>query len=201
MPKHDPGTAKCHATGKKTGKPCNQWALPWQDVCRYHGGNTPQALAAADKRRRLYEATQAAEKLGTPIDTTPEQAILDEISRAAGMVAYYQAQVETIAETDTTRLVYGVTKSSDGPLGTTTTKEASTNIWIQLWNQERDRLARVSLEAVKVGIEQRRVKLAEDQGALVAAVVRRVLDRLNLTAEQAALIPTIVPEELRALST
>ena len=117
------------------------------------------------------------------------------------MVAYYQAQVETIAETDTTRLVYGVTKSSDEPLGTTTTKEASTNIWIQLWNQERDRLARVSLEAVKVGIEQRRVKLAEDQGALVAAVVRRVLDRLNLTPEQAALIPTIVPEELRALST
>ena len=44
------------------------------------------------------------------------------------------------------------------------------------------------------------MKLAEQQGILVAAVVRRILTRLNLTDDQLALVPTVVPEELRTLT-
>ena len=50
-----------------------------------------------------------------------------------------------------------------------------------------------------VGIEERRVRVAEESGRLLAGVVRAVLDRLDLTEEQRALSLVVVPEEFRAL--
>jgi hypothetical protein len=55
----------------------------------------------------------------------------------------------------------------------------------------------VTKAAISAGIEERRVKLAEAQGALLNDVIRRILARLDLTGEQSALLPVVVPEELR----
>jgi hypothetical protein len=48
-----------------------------------------------------------------------------------------------------------------------------------------------------VGIEERRVRLAEAQGSLMNDVIRRILARLSLNTDQSALLPVVVPEELR----
>jgi hypothetical protein len=63
-----------------------------------------------------------------------------------------------------------------------------------------DRLAKYAAAALKAGVEERRVKLAEDQGALVARVIRSILDQLNLTSDQQALVPEVVPAQLRLLT-
>ncbi|MET1085727.1 MAG: hypothetical protein ABWY04_01180 [Arthrobacter sp.] len=55
--------------------------------------------------------------------------------------------------------------------------------------------------ALKAGIEERNVKLAESQGLLVADVIRRILGALELTPEQQQLVPEVVPRELRTLAT
>lgn len=44
------------------------------------------------------------------------------------------------------------------------------------------------------------MKLAEQQGILVAVVIRRILTRLKLNEAQLGLVATVVPEELRALT-
>ena len=81
-----------------------------------------------------------------------------------------------------------------------TMEKSAPNVWYQLYMTERDHLVKVSAAALRAGIEERRIKMAEDQGNLVAAVLQRILAALNLSPEQWAEVPTIVPRELRALA-
>lgn len=55
---------------------------------------------------------------------------------------------------------------------------------IVLDGHERDRLARLCIDAAKLNIEERRITAAQEQGGKLAAVVRRMLDELNLTEAQ-----------------
>lgn len=194
---------QCTATSKQTGNQCRNTAVPGLKVCRIHGGSTARAKAAAARNLETQRARDAANQLGIPLDVSPQQALLDEVQRAAGMVAYYGQKVAEIAEQDANRLVNGVTRVEQREgfqAGTTKTVEATTSVWLRLWNEERDRLTRVAAAALKAGIEERRVQLAEAQGALIADVIRRILNRLNLTPDQFTLVGTVVPEELRALT-
>lgn len=195
-----PPRIRCRATAKHSGNQCANTAVAGGLVCHKHGGSAPQVRAKAAARIAEHQARYAAEKLAVPIDTTPEQALIDEVKRAAGMVAFYQARIEEIDADDRDSLVWGKTKEDMSGEFPGPTYEAVPNVWLQLWNQERDRLTRVATAAIKAGIEERRVKLAEQEGALVAAVIRRILDQLGLTPEQVALVPVIVPKELRALT-
>lgn len=194
---------RCTSTSKQTGNRCGAWAVPGLDVCRWHGGATKASQAKAARTLERRRAENAAVRFGVPIDTTPQQALLDEVQRAAGMVAYYGAKAQGIADDDPDHLIRGVTKEEarEGfQAGHTSTIEAAPNIWLTLWNEERDRLTRVAAAAIKAGIEERRVQLAEQQGQLIASVIRRVLDRLNLTQAQQILVGEVVPAELRALA-
>lgn len=177
-------------------------------MCDLHGGKTPAALAKAERTVAERQAVLAASQLGVLVETSPEQALLDEVHRCAGMVAYYGARAAEVvdgpdasAEAAEARqeLVWGRTREKTGGDDAGTTYEAAPNIWLKLWNDERDRLVRVSAACLKAGIEERRVQLAEAQGALVAGAVRRILERLNLTDAQLVLVGEVVPQELRAL--
>ena len=101
-------------------------------------------------------------------------------------------------------LVWGQTeyrdKTGGDDAGQTVVEQAGINIWYQLYLKEREHLAKVCALALRAGIEERKVKLAESQGALVADVIRRILNALCLTPEQQALVPQIVPEQLRLLA-
>jgi hypothetical protein len=66
--------------------------------------------------------------------------------------------------------------------------------------QAQDKLADYATAALKAGVEERRVRLAENQGALVAQAIRQVLDQLNLTPTQQELVPTVVPAALRLIA-
>ena len=134
------------------------------------------------------------------MDVSPDAALLTEVQRSAGLVAYYQARVEEIAALGAEGLVWGHTRTKVGGDDAGDTYEARPSVWLQLFNEERDRLVKVCAAALRAGIEERRVKLAEQQGILVAAVIRRILTRLNLTDIQQGLVATVVPEELRALT-
>jgi len=91
-------------------------------------------------------------------------------------------------------------KTGGDDWGKTTVDRAGPNAWYELYSRERDRLIKVCSEAIRAGIEERRVQLAEQQGALVAEAIRRILDDLNLTPEQTARVGDIVPRHLRAIA-
>jgi len=101
-------------------------------------------------------------------------------------------------------LVWGRTEYRDKiggeDAGITNVEQAGANVWYQLYLKEREHLAKVCSLALRAGIEERKVKLAESQGLLVADVIRRILGALGLTPAQQLLVPEIVPRELRALA-
>lgn len=96
--------------------------------------------------------------------------------------------------------MWGTTRRKVGGDDWGVTQEAGPSVWLTLYMRERDHLVKVCTQAIKAGIEERRVRLAEQQGALVAGVIRLILGDLHLTPEQLALVPVIVPQRLRELA-
>jgi hypothetical protein len=172
-----------------------------QQVCASHGGKSPRALAAAERRIAEEEASRAVETFGLPREIDARDALLEEVYRTAGAIDWLTAKVR---ELEPKALVWGVTEKniigSGEWKGTNTTKAAAVNVWVQLWQDERKHLVTVSKAAISAGIEERRVKLAEQQGALLATVIKGILGDLQLTAAQAASAPGIVAQHLRAVS-
>jgi hypothetical protein len=155
-------------------------------------------LAEKDAKEQMVKAVRT---LGLPVDVDPGKALLDEIHWTAGHVAWLREKVQELEADD---LVWGKTQHDDGvgPQGVVdvTTEKAAPSVWYELYMKEREHLAKVCALALRAGIEERKVKLAESQGALVADVIRRILAALGLTPEQQALVPQIVPEQLRLLA-
>lgn len=198
------GKLICGAKNKKA-EPCGLSPVPGASRCGRHGGKAPQVKAAADRRLATAAAQDQMERavrtLGLPIDIDPGKALLDEIHWTAGHVAWLRDKVQEI---EAEQLVWGKTQTDQGvgPQGPvdTTTEKAGPSVWYELYMKEREHLAKVCALALKAGIEERKVKLAESQGLLVADVIRRILGALGLTPEQQQLVPVIVPRELRALA-
>jgi hypothetical protein len=72
--------------------------------------------------------------------------------------------------------------------------------WLYLYREERSHLARVAKMAIDAGVANRLVSIAEDQGRILASAIRAVLTALNLTPDQASMVPHIVPPILRAVA-
>lgn len=189
---------------EKAGTRCVCWARKNQRVCGFHGGATTQAKAGALRRATEEKARALVNTYGRKIDTTATDALLEEVQWTAGHVAWLRERVQEIegstgGDDAENPLVWGRTKRKEGGEDWGETHEAGANAWLKLYQAERAHLVKVCSEAIKAGIEERRVKLAESQGEQVAQAIRGILDDLRLTPEQIARVPDIVPKHLRAL--
>jgi hypothetical protein len=191
---------KC-SSRKTDGSPCPNWAMNGQLVCHAHGGRAPQAKAKAVVRVSEQAALKAVETYGLPLDVSPGDALLDEVRYTAGHVAWLR---ERVRELEDRALVWGMTEQSEKNAtefkGVDTTYGAVPNVWVDLYMRERKHLIDVAKAAISAGIEERKVRLAEQQGALVAAVIRGILADLKLTPDQRELVAEVVPRRLRALA-
>lgn len=203
---------KCKGHSTITGKPCGNYPLKGATVCRKHGGAAPQVKAAARKRA---EEEKAAEKMakhaakmaalfGAPREVEPSQALVDLVQWTAGEVEFWRDKVRKLAEKRPGDLTWGKvseTEQGSGPLpGTNVTHEATPHVYYRMLYAAQDRLATYATAALKAGVEERRVRLAEQQGDLVANVIERILNALDLSPEQAQRVPQVVPRELRLLA-
>ncbi len=185
---------KCSAH-TRSGRPCGQKPMAGQRVCRMHGGSAPQSLAAAERRGQERSALLAMESFGVPVEVDPHTALLQELHRTAGAVAWLGA---IVADLDQDDVVWGRTRVKTGGDDAGTTHEAGANVWVRLWQEERRHLVAVSAACVKAGIEERRIQVVEAQAVLLAGTVSRILERLDLSDVQRGLVAVVVPEELRA---
>lgn len=165
--------------------------------CKLHGGNTPTHQRAAQKAKIEH----AVATLGLPREIDPRDALLEEVYRTAGAVAWLDQQVRTLLPEE---VIWGKSEEIDRHAtefpGTDATYKAQVHLWVELWQRERAHLVRVSKEAIAAGIEERKVRLAEQQGALLAGVIKSILADLELTPEQQAKVPVVVPKRLRAVA-
>ena len=197
---------KC--TAKRTnGEPCNAYAVKGLKVCRVHGGSSKRAKAAAARRLEEEKAqrrmTREATRLigSTPLD--PAQALLNLVHSTAAEVLYWQARVDVLQDTNEKQLTTGLTKVTEGKDrgGVTTLRQVETVAAIEyrMLVDAKNRLAQYAATALKAGVEERRVKIAEDLGGQLVSLVARILDRLDLAGWQRELADIVVPEEFAAL--
>jgi hypothetical protein len=217
LTKHGHPACTGHSLGRLrpeiAGKACRNPPNRGQEKCGKHGGNSPQALTAAQQRITEQKAAKIMARFAGPINTSPTQALLDSVRWAAGYVAFLREQVERVTNDadEADDLVWGITKETEGDVAVGfgasaslekaegVVREAKPNAWLPLLGTWQDRLTKLCSEAIKAGIEERRVRLAEQQGALVADVIRGILGELALTPDQAAKVSEVVPRHLRLL--
>lgn len=195
-PDHVEGNPKCEATTTRSGDACKLPAGFGTDhlgfgSCKFHGGTTPSgSMSAGAAMARSFAALY-----GEPIDIDPVEALLQEVRRSAGHVAWLGDQIRSMGDDDGT---------GDGDprhlLLSMTEQGWKMSAFVQEYRKEREHLARVAKVAIDAGIAERHVRIAEQQGALVAGVIQSILGRLNLTPEQRTVAPAIVRGELLALS-
>lgn len=186
-----PSHAICGAK-TRSGAPCTQRPMRGQKRCKMHGGKTPRGLAAGARRIAEMEAALAVSKFGGPVDVSPAEALLHLVQTKASEVAFWQARV---AELDDDELTWGreSTEVGVGPEGLIdkTTHKAAPHVALTLLHKTQDQLAAYSAAALKAGVDERMVRLAEAQGAVMVRIIDTVVAGI-LQASGATLAPDVV---------
>jgi hypothetical protein len=188
--------------------PCRNQPVRGLTVCRFHGAaserarrRAERALAQQAEEERLTKARKIAARFAlTVTDTNPLDAIQAELDRGAGLIQYYLAK---LVEVDDKALTFGVAKIEDiragqGRPGRNTTFEAQPSMWLRLLNEERDRHAKLAVEAVKIGLEARRVQIRQEESRALIAVLDGSLRALGLDPGDAK-VAAVVARQLEAL--
>lgn len=150
------------------GLPCGRWPIVGGTVCYKHGAAAPQVKAAAKRNQEAAIATRAVATFGLPRDIDPHSALLEEVHRTAGHVAWLSLVLADVEPNQLKQL--DMTGRFEKP-----------SVWLEIYQAERAHYARVAKAAIDAGIEERRVKMAEAQGEQLGQVIRNVLaDVFNL---------------------
>ena len=181
---------KCNAlksdgSGKRCSNPAGAGTdhLGW-GKCKWHGGNSP-ALKVAAQREEAGELIRTL-RAGQPMEIDPDQALLGEVHRTAGVVQFLE---QLIGEQVQVQDILYITEEGYKP-----------RAWHEMWLKERAHLAKVAKMTLEAGVQERAIKLAEEQGALLANVIKAILGDLELTPAQRAQAPEIVHRHLMAVA-
>lgn len=186
--------SRCIARSKRSGEQCKRRPVPGATVCAMHGGKAPQVQRAAARRLALGEAMGELHRLGVPIDVEPADAMLDMVREAAGNVAFLRARVQELdqltresKELEAALAVLGgggkdsreiAQRAPAGIYGQVDPRnwKAERHVIVAMYDEERERLVRWAKACRDAGVDERRVQLAEDQGRMIAAVLRGALE-------------------------
>jgi hypothetical protein len=184
----------CGAKTRSGGR-CGQPAGAGTDhigygACKFHGGCVPSHRIAAKRA----QAAKAVATYGLPREVDPHTALLEELHRTAGHVAYLGT---VVADLDQENLKQYASAGSfrsvaDGVERALVWEKPS--VWLDLYERERKHLAAVAKTCVDVGIEERRIRLVEHQGELLAQVIRGIAADMGISNDPR--LPTVVRRHL-----
>src|SRR5215216_3827177 len=135
----------------RSGGPCQRpagWGTDHAGYgrCKLHGGKTPNHQQAAQRQ----QVAEAVASLGLRRDVDPNTALLEEVHTAPrGPSPTSTGRCSSSSATRSST----ITRTVRLPDGTRTVEaRAAINVYVQLWQQERDRLVRVAKAAIDAGV-------------------------------------------------
>jgi hypothetical protein len=169
---------KCGAV--RNGRTCSRpagWGTdhPGVGACKLHAGCTPAANKAASKELARRECA----RLGIPVEVDPGDALMAMLWEAYGNVAFYRSLVEELP-THPDPDVFVPADSEDGQGHWERGDVGIYGRTYHIYNEERDRAKGLAEAAIRAGIEERRVRLAERQGDAVNQLIRGILGELGV---------------------
>lgn len=165
---------------KKNGDKCRKFAgegteHPGIGTCKYHLGNARNNKLNAVKR----EAQRRAIQFGEAIKVEPTEALLTVLYLSAGHLSFIRD--ELAAREDKTTF--------------------DAQVLLRMWDDERDRVARIAKAALDAGVAERQITLAERYAEDMARLLRAVFydPELGLTVTQRAQLPDVLRRHLLAM--
>jgi hypothetical protein len=187
--------------GKKRqgdGGPCTRpagWGTdhPGVGKCKFHGGSTRTHRVAGE----IQLARVALHRLGVPLDIAdPADMLLSMVRESAGNLRVLREMVNELIDPVQLQQMIDLGWTADRPLAPmyAAMRHASgahtglgkEHVVVSMYDSERERLVKFSAEALKAGIAERQVKLAEQLASSVAAAMMSLLDdpALGLSRDQ-----------------
>lgn len=125
------------------------------------------------------EMIAAAKRYGRERDINPFMALLEEVRRTAGNIVFYEMKMNEAPNDDAL---------------------LDTHImWVKLYMSERDRLVKVSTECVRLGLEERLVRVEETKAEIMARAFLSALEALGLPQEYLERAPGALRTALNAI--
>lgn len=184
--------ARCGAR-TRDGDGCVNRPMHGQARCRMHGGSTPVAKAAAERRQLEARAAALATTYGLPVEIDPVDALLGELWRTQGVVLWLGEQIRLLAPEAVT---WGLTEVRDVGasqfVGEDRTEAMRVHALVDLYQRERAHLAKVSRDCVSVGIELKLAQRMEAIGADVMAKLGQVLRALGHDPDDPTVLRLVV---------
>lgn len=161
--------------------------------CKFHAGSTRNGELAGAIALARHELVA----MGRPLPIAPEAAILQCIAIGWGEVHYCDEKIAAL-EAEGQDLAGPVVSTVDRPLKLEKGKESETRrasethtgppalgIWVKARREAMRDVVAWSATAIKCNIEERKVKLAEDQAEIVAEAFRQFCKIMNLDPKAA----------------
>jgi hypothetical protein len=177
-------------TPQYPGGTCGNYPVKGSMVCyQTHGGKAEQVRRKGRERLQEQKAGEALEKLrgdlklaGGRLEISNVDAMLWMVESTAWNVAFYEDQVRLL---ETNQLIE---KTMFGPV---------LNMWVDLLNKEKDRLAKYAHDCLKIGLEAKRVELRQQEAEAYMTAQIASWDALGLNAEQRQLAANSIQGSLR----
>ena len=161
------------------GHPCRRHAVAGARVCQVHGGAAPQVRQAARQRLAEAQAQAVLSREGIAPMTDPVTALQELAGEALRLRDYFADRLAALEQ-----LRY------EGRAGEQLRAE------VALYERALDRAQKFALDLAKLGLDERAARLNEQQGALIAQVLQRVLERLGLYRDD---VRVALADELRTV--
>ncbi len=138
--------------------------------CMFHGGCTQSHVIAAQRE----ELAEAVVTFGLPVDIEPGDALLEEIHITYGVVLFLGSEVRKLAPEE---LTYGTHRSIGRKVGgkivdIVIERRAGVVALVKMWQSERRHLVNVCTRALAAGVDERKIRIKEQEAAMFAAALR-----------------------------
>lgn len=165
---------RCPGTSRQSGEPCKLGAGAGTDhrgvgLCKYHGGSSP----GGKRQAQMIAATRACESLGIVIETDGITALTNRLWEVEGDLFFYREQVKLLGA--------DVTEIEEGG-GEFAASRTVPSVLVVLYHQAQERSAKIAVEMVKAGIEEKRLHLDQVRAAEIFRCVAAALAVMGLAS-------------------
>lgn len=208
---HGHGACKGHIVNSDPLEPCSKPPKGRTGLCRSHGGALPNLVRASDRKLALMEAQGEIADLMRECDI-PDQHPVDgllEVVRVSGsMMRLLTIKVGELEEDTEVREVLhenqktGELKTEyragrDAFWGLNKDGEVVANLYVQLLKIWTERYEKACATALSAGIEERRIRLAEDTADTFFGALSKALGQVDMPPEMRQALNTALAQELR----
>ena len=184
----------------RSGKQCRKFAGEGTShvgvgKCKYHGGSMPNHIKHAAKieaQRRAHEFFQEhGIKFGQSIDIEPTEALLTVLQLSCGHLEFIRVEIAAVEEARRSKETQDFTPAFER------------DVLMRMYDDERDRVARIAKMGLDAGVAERQIRMAEKYGTQLAQVIQDIFmdAELALTPAQRAALPALLRRHLVAAST